>query len=449
MKVQHLIRVTGVALAAVALTACAPGPAPSTSSSSSASAVSKDVAAAGNVTLTVWDINTDGDGNTLQEALNASFSQKYPNVTIKRVERSFTDNKTTIGLALSSPDAPDVAQINQTYSDMGTFVSGKLIRPLGDYAALYGWDKSFPAGQIAFNSYSSDGKHWQQGDLYGLSQTGEIVGVYYNKALLTQAGVALPTTISEFNAALAKVKAAGILPISFGNSEGWPGLHQYGMVQAQLLGAKGVQDLVTGAGGSWTAQPNVDAAAMLQDWASKGYMTADSGGVAPDAARSSFIKGDAAFYISGTWNASDISKGLGDKAGFLVLSPDGTTTPTATGGIGLAFSISTACKHPDVAAAYIDWITNADANLAQLKTGALAAVVPADYTPSGAVQTDILKYWQELNKSDSMVPYLDSSSTTFYDVGTAQGQELIAGKITPEAFVKALQADADSFAKTR
>jgi len=449
VKVQHFLRVTGVALTAVALTGCVPGAAPSTSSSSSAAAVSKDVATAGNITLTVWDINTDGSGNDLQEALNASFMKKYPNVTIKRVERSFTDNKTTIGLALNSPDAPDVAQINQTYSDMGTFVAGHLIRPLGDYATLYGWNSTFPASQIAFNSYSADGKHWQQGDLYGMSQTGEIVGVYYNKDLLTKAGAALPTTISEFNTALAKVKSAGILPIAFGNSEAWPGLHEYGMIQAQLLGAKGVQDLVTGTSGTWTAQPNVDAATMLQTWATKGYLTPDSGGVAPDAARTTFVKGGAAFYISGTWNASDITKGLGDKAGFLVLSPDSSTTPTATGGIGLAFSISTACKHPDVAAAYIDWLTNADANLGQLKSGALAAVVPAGYTASGAVQTDILKYWEALNKAGTMVPYLDSSSTSFYDVGSAQGQELIAGRTTPEEFVKALQADADAFAKTR
>ena len=75
---------------ALAATACAPGgsttdnPAPS----GSTSPVSKDVPAAGDVTLTVWDQNTDTGINDAQVALNTKFQQKYPNVKIERVSRS-------------------------------------------------------------------------------------------------------------------------------------------------------------------------------------------------------------------------------------------------------------------------------------------------------------------------------------------------------------------------
>lgn len=452
MKALHLTRVLAVGLAGVlGLAACAPGGGsdkPASGSSSSA-AVSKDVAAAGDVTLTVWDINSEGAGNDLQEALNASFSKKYPNVTIKRVARSFTDNKTTLGLALDSPDAPDVVQANQTYSDMGTFISGGLLRPLDDYADLYGWRDAFPAGQLAINSYTQDGKSWQQGSIYGLSQTGEIVGIYYNKTLLEQAGVKVPVTISDFDASLAKVKAAGILPISFGNSEGWPAIHEFGIIQAAMTGAKDVRALVTSTGGKWTADTNVEAATMLQSWAKNGYLTPDSGGVAPDAARDAFTKGQAAYYISGTWNAPNVSDALGEDAGFLALAPDGSTTPTTTGGIGLAFAISSACQHTDVAAAYIDWLTNADAELAQLKSGALAAVVPDDYTPAAGVQTDVIDFWKKVSKADSLAPYLDSTTTTFYATITSNGQELIAQRITPEQFIQALQDDSDTYAASK
>lgn len=447
MKALHLTRVLAVGVVgALGLAACAPGSGSSKPAATSSSAVSKDVAGAGDVTLTVWDVNVEGAGNDTQEALNKAFTDKYPNVTIKRVARTFADIKTTLGLALDSADAPDVVQANQGYPDMGTFVSGNLMRPLNDYSTLYGWDTTFPAGQLAINTFSSDGKTWQKGNLYGVSQTGEIVGVYYNKKLLDQAGATVPTTLPELEAAMAKVKSAGILPLSFGNSEGWPGIHEFGVVQSATAGADAVKGLVTGSGGKWTDDATVAAATTLQSWASNGYLTPDSGGVAPDAARDAFTKGQAAFYISGTWNAAPVAEALGTDAGFTVLSPKGTTTPTSTGGIGLAWAMSTASKHPDVAAAYIDWVTNADAELAMLKSGNLAAVVPSGYTPTPGVQTDVVDYWTKVNAADSLTPYLDYTTTTFYDTITSNVQELVAQRITPQAFTQALQADADKFA---
>lgn len=433
---------------ALLLGGCAPGGS-GPSDNTTLGPVSKDVAAAGDVTLTVWDINGEGVGNDVQEALNASFMAEYPNVTVERVARAFSDSKTTIGLALNSDDAPDVAQVNQTYGDMGTFVAANLLRPLDDYAALYDWTSTFPEGQLAYNSYSADGKHWQEGSLYGLSQTGEIVGVYYNKDLLAKAGVEVPTTISEFDAALQKVAGAGILPIAFGNSEGWPALHEFGVIQADVLGSEAVRALVTGESTDWTQSGNVEAATLIQGWATNGYLTPDSGGVAPDAARSTFLDGGSAFYISGTWNAADVATGLGENAGFVVLSPDDSDTPSAPGGIGLAFGISSASKHPDVAAAYIDWITNASAAAQWLESGSLAAVVPDSYTAPAGVQADVITNWRAMNEANSLAPYLDYSSPTFYDVGSASLQELLAGRMTPEAFVDALQADADAFAAKR
>lgn len=85
--------------------ACAPGPSgdsPKSAAKSNASPVSTDPATAGKVTLTEWDQNTDTGTNASTAALNKAFMKKYPNVTIKRVSRSFSDLKTTLKLALSS-----------------------------------------------------------------------------------------------------------------------------------------------------------------------------------------------------------------------------------------------------------------------------------------------------------------------------------------------------------
>ena len=72
--------------------------------------------------------------------LNAQFHQRYPNVTIQRTVESFSDLKTTLKLALSSNTPPDVVQANQGSPDMGASVAAGMLRPMNDYAKLYGCD---------------------------------------------------------------------------------------------------------------------------------------------------------------------------------------------------------------------------------------------------------------------------------------------------------------------
>ena len=65
-----------------------------------------DVSKAGPVTLTVWDQEVRGGQRRQIETLNAQFQAKYPNVTIKRVAKSFTDLNTTLKLAVRATGRP-------------------------------------------------------------------------------------------------------------------------------------------------------------------------------------------------------------------------------------------------------------------------------------------------------------------------------------------------------
>jgi raffinose/stachyose/melibiose transport system substrate-binding protein len=226
MTKNRLFRL-GAAVAAagvvLSMSACAPGPSGDTAASSPTNEASKDISSAGPVTLTVWDQNTDGGISKAQDQLNAEFHEKYPNVTIKRTVESFSDLKTTLKLALSSNTPPDVVQANQGYPDMGAFVAAGMLRPMNDYAKLYGWDGYYPEALLKQNSFSHDGKTWQGDTLFGVSQTGEVVGIYYNRQLLSSLGLQAPKSLSELNSAMAAAKAKGILPMAFGNLDKSPG----------------------------------------------------------------------------------------------------------------------------------------------------------------------------------------------------------------------------------
>src|SRR5215213_8240788 len=199
-----------------------------------------DVAKAGNVTLTIWDQEVRGGQAKQIKRLNQAFQDQYPNVKIKRVAKSFTDLNTTLKLAVSGPNAPDIVEANQGRPVMGQLVKGGLLKPMDAYADAYGWNDRWSKTLLDLNKFSSDGKQFGSGDLYGVSQQGEIVGVFYNKDMVK----AVPKTFAEFEGMLAEAKKSGQVPISFGNLDKFGGIHEFQTIQNQFTHKEDVRDFV-------------------------------------------------------------------------------------------------------------------------------------------------------------------------------------------------------------
>ena len=179
-----------------------------------------DVSKAGDVTLTVWDQEVRGGQRRQIEQLNDAFQARYPNVTIKRVAKSFTDLNTTLKLAVSGDKAPDVVQANQGRPVMGALVKGGLLRPLDAYADAYGWADRYPPVLLDLNRFShrrrarsapascSGSRRWARSSASSTTAT-RCRGRRRRSA--TSSG------------SLAGAKADGEVPISFGNLDKWPG----------------------------------------------------------------------------------------------------------------------------------------------------------------------------------------------------------------------------------
>jgi raffinose/stachyose/melibiose transport system substrate-binding protein len=401
-----------------------------------------DVAKAGNVTLTVWDQEVRGGQRRQITQLNEAFQKRYPNVTIKRVAKSFTDLNTTLKLAVSGAKAPDVVQANQGRPTMGQLVKGGLLRPLDTYAGAYNWPERYSQVLLDLNRFSPDGATFGAGQLYGISQMGEIVGLFYNRDKVAQP----PQSFADFQKALAAAKANGEVPISFGHLDKWPGIHEFQSVQNLYAKPDQIRDFVFARdGASFDTPENQEAAGKLQQWVKDGYFTPKFNGVGYDPARAQFGKGAGPFLIGGTWLLRDLADALGDKLGFMLMPPDQSGNPArALGGESLPFTITSKSKNPDVAAAYIDFLTNADAAKVLVDTGNLPAM-PSNATPTGAAGQDVFKAWDSLTESDGLVPYLDYSTPSFYDQITASVQQLLAGRESADAFTTGLQSDYAKF----
>jgi raffinose/stachyose/melibiose transport system substrate-binding protein len=401
-----------------------------------------DVAAAGDVTLTVWDQEVRGGQAAQIRELNRQFMEKYPNVTIRRVAKSFDDLNTTLKLAVSGPDAPDVVQANQGLGVMGQLVRGRLLRPVDDYARVYDWESRYPSLLIDLNRFEADGTRFGSGDLYGLSQMGEIVGVFYNKRLVRE----LPRTLEEFEAQLEAARAAGDVPIQFGNLDKWPGIHEYETVLGQVADKQEVRDFTFQAdGASFDTAGFRDGAAKLQEWADKGYFTPDFNGVGYDPAWQQFAKGNGHFLIAGTWLVADLADQMGEDVGFMLMpGREAGADPVALGGEGLPFTITSKSANPDVAAAYIDFLTDENAARVLTETNNLAAMKLPTPAAAPGLPTDVAEAWRTLGDVDGLIPYLDYTTPTFGDDLGGAIQELTAGKQTPDEFTSGIQQRVDA-----
>ena len=408
-----------------------------------------DPARAGHVTLTVWDQETRGGTNGEIEQLNKEFETKYPNVRIKRVSRSFSDLKTTLKLAISGNNPPDVVQANQGYPDMVSFVQAGLLAPLDTYAGIYDWNTRYPATLLNLNRVSADGHRFGTGRLYGISQTGEFVGIYYDKDVLAKAGVKPPKTWADFTASLGTLKQRGELPIQFGNLDKYPAIHVFGVLQDQLGGTQ-ARDTVLGRGPGFDNASTKGAAATLSDWVKKGYLSKGANGLGYDDAAKKFAGGDGAYLIAGTWLQADLKKPMDGKLGLIPPPPaQAGAGPMTTGGQGLAWSVTSRSKHPEVAAAYLDFITNTRASDVMTEHGVLPALpgqAAARIDPESS-EGQMIAGWRRLTAGDGLVPYLDYATPSFYDTTSKALQDLIAGNSDPETFAASLQKDYGDFMK--
>jgi raffinose/stachyose/melibiose transport system substrate-binding protein len=399
-------------------------------------------------TLVVWDQFYRGVESEVIDTLNAEFEAAHPGVQIDRVSKVLDDLNTTVKLAMSEADGPDVSQVNQGMGDMGALVQADLLLPLDDYAQQYGWNELFSASVNSRNSFTADGTSFGQGHLFGVSPTAEVVGVYYNKQKFEANGWTVPTTWDEFAQLLADIKAAGETPIAFGNLDGWNGIHEFSSVQHVLVSSDYINDFVYGRNDvSFDIPENQQAAQIMQDWVQAGYFTEGFMGIGYDDITGLFKAGEGVLTITGSWLAGELLDSEYDFGFFLVPQETAGEPQLAIGGVGIPYAIRKTTEHPDLAAEYLDWMVSPRA--AQL--WAEASFVPAMPLPEGTqveegtLFADTVAAWNQINEDNGVGHYIDWATPTFYDTIVAELQRLFGLQSTPAEFAAAVQEDYAAF----
>ena len=407
----------------------------------------------GPVTLKVVSSEGSGGPRDAVKELTKQFEAKYPNVTVDLQFRDFSSWIKQVRLAASGDNPPDVFAGNQGYQVDGELVKAGLILPLDKYSKAYGWADSFNADTLQQFEWSDDGAKFGEGTLWGVAQSGQSVGVFANMEKLKAAGIdpASLKTFSDFEAALATLREK--LPadepvIALGNKDQYGAIHLWGGIQGAYTPAQDVRDWIFHKEGATFDTPgNLESLQVLKQWADDGYLgQGDSFNSRNDSdAAIAFGKGEGALMIGGNWNAATARDGLGENAIFFDMPPGESGDAVAIGSASVPIHISSKSKQPDLAAAYIDFITGPDASQALVDTAQVPAATDATAEPTDGLGKGVKAGWDLLVEDGGLTLYPDWSSPTMLTTMGQTFQEMLAGRIPPEEVVSKTQEDWEKY----
>ena len=226
------------------------------------------------------------------EAMIKVFNAKNP--TIEFINAAVaggagTNARAVLATRLQAGDPPDSWQGHAGQELIGTYVAGKQIQPLNDLYEAEGWLAVMPKTLIPLIS--------DNGNIYSVPVNIHRANVlWYNPAVLEANGVAIPTTMDEWFAAMDTLQAAGVTPLALG--EQWTKMH---LMETILLGSLGPNKY----NGLWSGSTDWGSAEVkgaLDNFAKAlTYPNSDSASLSWQDASQLVINGDAAFNVMGDW----------------------------------------------------------------------------------------------------------------------------------------------------
>ena len=387
----------------------------------------------GDVTLTMWHNSTTGPGKAYWADAAAAFHDANPDVTIKVTSVQNEDMDGKLQTAVNSGDMPDIFMARGGGKLADIVAAGKV----KDLTGLIDADVKKAFGDAPFSAFTVDGK------IYGMPTAVLPGGVFYSKDLFAQAGITEePTTVEELEAAVDKLKAAGIQPIALGAKDAWPAAHWYYFFAVRACGQDVIENLATKADFSdkcWlTAAENLSSFAKTEPF-NTGFLTTS----AQEGANSSaglLANHKAAMELMGAWDVGVIAsltpdeKPLPDLGWF--------PFPEVSGGKGKAGAMmggvdgySCSADSPAACEKFLNFVSSPEW---QKKYAEAYQTIPASQEATSAVTDPSLVPLMEAYKKAPYVSlWLDTALGQ--NVGNALNTsvvEMLAGQGSPEKLVE-------------
>ena len=227
------------------------------------------------------------------------------------------------------------------------------------------------------------------GKNYAVPYRSSVLYMLYNKKVLADNNIEVPTTWDEFMAACETLKGAGIDPIAFGNSDQWYAMWYIGQFNGSFVNQAVRQADYNPASGEFTDPGYEKAVQTFLDLNSKGYMGTNVNSKDYYQVREEFGVGKYGFILDATSQFSFYSDAMGtDGYGYFKIPiPTGAEGDEAEGivtGGSENWAVSSTCENPDVAVAFLKFMTSREQALKQTQETGLPNALIGGITEDNA-----------------------------------------------------------------
>lgn len=392
----------------------------------------------GKQTLVFWDQVRNQDQQAAVQTLIEEFEEQNPDIDVEVEVYQAQEMDSLAKNALRSQSEPDVI-----YSEVSTarelFEAG-LIENLGSFAEEFDWSEKGTEEGFAWTTSSS-------GDLFGVGIDAELSGVFYNRTLIEEQGLSVPTNVDEMLDFCVQAREKGFVPYATGaGGAGWIYYFYLGLPIVNALGPDGERAFVSHESGAWTDPEIRDALAVIfEDAKEAGCFISEMNSLDEAAAYDMLVSGEALAAMPKF--TGDIVQLLKDGPDidwsfepFPALSADGGQYFQQ--GMGSTFAINGRSEHKDAAARFIDfWISGDVPNRLIEEVGWIPPLSAVDVESLDVPDllreavTQLVEHGNQTGVSIDLV-----SSSAFNDLLGRGGQEAFDGQRTLDSYLEVLQA---------
>lgn len=387
------------------------------------------------VEIELYDLHTVNPGLAWIQRAADAYRGINPNVKINVTVLENESLKDAIAARMQADDPPDIFQ-SWGGGTLRQQVEAGLVKDITADVA----DVADQFGGGAMSLFQVDGAQ------YGLPYNFGLVGLWYNKDLLAQAGIEAPaTTWEEFLGQVQTLKDAGITPISLGGGDQWPSMFWWAYLATRIAGGPVVDQAVQS--GDWTGEAFVRAGEELARLVALDPFQPGAEAATHDEQQATFGNGQAAYMLQGQWAAG--SQRSQSETGTGIPNIGWAQFPVVEGGAGVITDVfgggdgfSIGRDAPPEAVDFLKWFLNAD-NASIFQAFNDGTLLPradsAQYVTDPALKEVLAKR----NEATFAQLYLDQATPTNY--GTAINEAvtgLIVGALTPEQVTQDITAAA-------
>ena len=342
--------------------------------------------------------------------------------------------RTVLQTQLRSEEGPDVFGWGSGPASGGALAEAGLLYDLTEAYEENDWE----VYDFAKERVTYDGK------VYGIPGEMETVGLYYNKGIFEDLGIEAPQSLDDLREVSGTISEAGLIPMAFGDQEGWPGSHLLSMALSSAVGADGMEALLSGEQ-SWDSPEVVEALTFWKEANDNGWLGEDPVSVDYDTMTSLYLSGEAAMIPTGSWFINDLAVGADFESAYVPFpSKDGEGI--FAGGLGSGPFVSANTDDPEGAIQLMDFLASEEHG--QWVVENLQTIPPRPVDTEGLdvdpLLAEVLDQVSSLAEGGSDLGYnIDVLMPEAFNQAMFDGmQAVLTGQQTPEEVAASMQAAA-------